>query len=509
MATKNKSFAQEARSITNRYKLRLGDKFDKGDTLALEAMNQELSALRERQEQARIDELSEDGKFCKGGKLPKRATGGMLPEYQGPGEYPNYLPLNTKPAYPYNQYFADAILDTDFGNMKYPSPYDLIQGRSPLSPLNRPTMLKGATITGTNPNVNPNPSIYRPNNFHLSLGNEPNMAMSLPGGTQGFFNANRVYDGGILDGVTISGNKVAVKPSTKKSTLPAVATPTPIDDSGIDPYDLDINNLDWNRVGDGSGLANRGLNTTPDTLPATSAEAMADQTGSAPVEGQSPFKSRVPWMGAAASAIGSILANRKLDLPEYEYEEYKPEQRAARLVDYSRAREQTLRERDLANAIIQRQARGRGSQAGLMETILAGTTGTQRQAGTEYGQSIEQQQNVNAQIRNQVAAENARMNIAAAQMNAQNKMYATQIERENAMIDAQRKSDQILGITDAFTGYMQDRQSANVYDQMMNMELGRNPNYGVTQADPTFWRRIAGITDPITEVNFRNTNDKG
>lgn len=59
MATKNKrSYADEAKTIMNKYKLRLGEKFDKGDKLALQAMNQELEQLRQQQEVQREAELT-------------------------------------------------------------------------------------------------------------------------------------------------------------------------------------------------------------------------------------------------------------------------------------------------------------------------------------------------------------------------------------------------------------------------------------------------------------------
>ncbi len=57
MAAKGKTYAQEAKAIMNKYKLRLGDKFDKRDNMSLEAMNQELAALRERQEATREAKL--------------------------------------------------------------------------------------------------------------------------------------------------------------------------------------------------------------------------------------------------------------------------------------------------------------------------------------------------------------------------------------------------------------------------------------------------------------------
>lgn len=67
-----KTYAQEAKTIMNRYKLRLGENFDKGDPLALEAMNKELAKLQEHQEQARAALFPEmEKRFAKGGRLPK------------------------------------------------------------------------------------------------------------------------------------------------------------------------------------------------------------------------------------------------------------------------------------------------------------------------------------------------------------------------------------------------------------------------------------------------------
>jgi outer membrane lipoprotein SlyB len=339
-----KTYAAQAKSIMNRYKLRLGDKFDKSDPLALAAMNQELEGLQQEQEAVRAIELP-TSQFANGGILPLYLNGGTFAER---------------------------------------------------------------------------------------------------------FNANKGIQG-------ITGDQIGF---------------------------------------------------TPDMMPATSAEAMAAQTGSQPASvGDDPFKSRVPWMGAAAGAIGGIIANRKIDLPSYDYEEYKPERARANLVDYSRGREQTLRERDQAQALITRSARGTGSQAGLMENILAGATGTQRAAGEAFNLSLEGEANVNAQIRNQTSQFNAAQQAQAAQMNARNRLYGTQLDRENVLIDDQRRQNRIGAITGAAQGYTRDRQAASQYDQMVNLEIGANPNFGLRQSAPNFWRKAAGFTDPIEELSYRNTND--
>jgi len=214
--------------------------------------------------------------------------------------------------------------------------------------------------------------------------------------------------------------------------------------------------------------------------------------GTGSEEGADPFKSRVPWMGAAAGAIGGLLANRKLDLPSYEYEEFKPTKARANLVDYSRGREQTLRERDQANAVIGRNARGTGSQAGLMENILAGTTGTQRAAGTAFNQSLENEGNVNAQIRNQTSQFNAQSDMQASQMNSRNKLYANQLDRENVLFNDQRRQNRIGSVTNAVTGYTKDRVAADQYDQMLNMM--KPENYEAFASNDSWLRRLMQVS---------------
>jgi len=348
-----RTYAQQAKTIMNKYKLRLGDKFDKGDPLALASMNAELTTLQETQEKARAvkfeadnaNEISAIQQFANGGKLNKKqqsTLSKLLPQYE-------------------------------HGGFHFP------EGKT--------------TETFT------------------------------PGGGEGSW---------------ITGD-----------TQASVA-------------------------GDGETNA---------------------------------FKSRVPWAGAVGQGIGNFLANKEIDLPEFEYEEYKPTQARANRVDYSRGREQTLRERDQAQALITSGARGTGSQAGLMENILAGATGTQRVAGEAFNKSLEQEANINAQIETQTSQFNAAQAAQAGQMNMRGKMFETQLGRENVMVNEERRGNRIGAITGAVSGYLGDKSRADQYDQMVNMEIARNPNFGLQQKDPTFWRKLAGITDPIENINFTNTGD--
>lgn len=333
-----KTFAQQAKTITNRYKLRLGDKFDKGDPLALAAMNQELGALQQEQESVRETELGATPQVA-----PQFANGGNLPMHGG---------------FDFSQFLNNKGIQSITSEQ-----------------------------TGFTPDMIPGPSV----------------------GT-----------GGIGE------------------------------------------------IGGG-------------------------------------FQSRVPWMGAAAGAIGGLLANKKLDLPEYNYEEYEPTQARANLVDYSRGREQTMRERDQANAVIARNARGTGSQASLMENILAGTTGTQRAAGSAFNQSLEQEGNVNAQIKNQTSQFNAAQQTQAAQMNTRNQLYANQLDRENVLFNDQRRQNRIGAVTGAAQGYTKDRLASNQYDQMINMMAP--DNYSVQASKDSLFRRIFQIS-PDMKIDFRNTDDK-
>ena len=196
-----------------------------------------------------------------------------------------------------------------------------------------------------------------------------------------------------------------------------------------------------------------------------------------------PFKARVPWAGAVSQGIGSILANQQIDFggPEglgkdltYDYDEYDPTNVSANLVDYSRGREQTMRERDLANAEIRRGTSGQGARGNA--SLLAGYTGTQRAAGSQFEQSVEQQGNQNAQIKNQTSQFNAARQTQAQQMNAQQGQFAaqtdfrnSQLQRENTLINQGRKDAQISGVTGAITQYGQDLTSAQQYGNMLHI----------------------------------------
>ena len=212
----------------------------------------------------------------------------------------------------------------------------------------------------------------------------------------------------------------------------------------------------------------------------------------------SPFKSRVPWMGAAAGVIGNLLMNKQLDLPEYTPEDYNPAKLNPSLVNYGREREQVMSERDLANNMIQGSARGQGSQNALMENILAGQTGTQRIAGEQFGKSLENEGNVNAQIKNQAGQFNAQQAMQATQLNNQNKMYANEIKRENMMINQERKDSQIGGIMDSVTGYARDRMDASQYDNMLQMMTP--DNYKATSGQDSKWRRLFGFSPVLLLV---------
>ena len=72
---KNKTFADRARQITNKYKKRLGDDFRKFDPIAKESMNLELDALKQEQEQYKLDNgllEQENPMFKSGGGLSRK-----------------------------------------------------------------------------------------------------------------------------------------------------------------------------------------------------------------------------------------------------------------------------------------------------------------------------------------------------------------------------------------------------------------------------------------------------
>jgi hypothetical protein len=367
---KKQSFADQAKGIMNKYKVRLGEKFDKGDTLALEAMNQELGELREKQEEARINKLvaegvlEENNQFKCGGKLSKHRSGGKLPMYQGDEEFPNYL-LQDNYAEPFVP--SEEIFST-------PTPTGRLDPRY------------------------------------------------LQESDPGQFNVPDVTTLGI--GENIQGT----------STVPVTE--------------------------EGVGV---------------------------------PYKTRVPWFGAAAQGIGALLMNRgDIDLDQARIT---PERYMPRTVSYARGREASKRERDLAQAMIRRGARGRGTKSGLTSTIIAGATGTQREAGKQISGSFEREANVNAQIRNEAAKFNAQQRRIAAAMNAG-------LTREEALINEQRRQGRIAGVTGAVTGYGKDLLAADKYDQMV--EMMKPENYERMSAGQRHWLlRALGISDKA-QIGFVN-----
>lgn len=350
-----KTYADRAKTIMNKYKSRLGEKFDKGDTLALEAMNQELSLLRKEQEIARAalnPELGVLDNFVDA--IPQHWAGGNLDV--------NSLPKHKNGA--------------------------MLRQLPVIAPIKH---------LGANAGINPN--ALRPNSI-------------------------------------------------------------------IDP-----------RTGSG-GIGGGG-------------EA---------------YKSRVPWMGAATGIVGSLMMNKPIKMPEYNYEEYKPQEATANLVDYGREREQVNANRDLAQSIILGQARGTGSQAGLMENVLAGTTGTQRVAGEQFGQSLQNEGNMNAQILNQTSQFNAGLNANAEQMNMRNKMHANQIDRENTLMGSARRDAQTQGIMDSIKGYAKDTMRANQYDQMLHMSANDNTAWEMDGED-TPWKKFLQMPRGIKRTTVDTEKD--
>jgi hypothetical protein len=554
----------------NKYKPRLGENFDKGDVLAMEAMNQELTGLQEEQEQARAVKQQKDQQFQQeavqtfvdGGKLTKRQTqsvsslltppsqpqgnqqgpqiagqslfakGGKLPKYQGGGF--NQIPYG-QPAYPYSQYFGDKTQDYlgafqgtpfnaptgayqagDFSNPQLNvSPYDLIQGRSPLDPLQRGAQAQaGRFVDNTRPGrASLGIDETRPGRASLGLGQGQGQAQGQPDGSLGNFQGANLnfpqvqgdeplgFDGGLggYDGLTAT-DKLGLTyrgSKTSPSGKPAQAAAS-VGAGSINTGDIFRNN----QLGQDAGLG-----FTPDSLPQTRAGAVA-QTGAGAAgqqQGFDMFQSRVPWWGAAATGLGNILANRQLDLPAGEnIEDVTAQQIAPRLVDYSRSREQIQRERDRSQAQIRSVARSRGTQQGLTQTTIAGATATQGIAGQQFTASQEAQANKNAQIKQATNMFNAQQRSQADQTNLRSAMMREQLERENQLINAGRRGQQISGVAGAITQYGQDRIASGQYDQLINMRMA-DKDFGFQQDDPTFGRRFFGVTDPA-RIQFNNPN---
>ena len=498
---KKRTYAQEAKAIMNKYKMRLGDKFDKGDSLSLEAMNQELGALRDRQEQSRAaeEQTAFQQAFENGGFLPMLQNGGDVPwtaeDYrrraeetqQGFGEIPY-----GEEAYPYGQYYGDKMGDYlgqfGQGNFNNPqlgvSPYDLVAGRSPQDPLQRGAganrgitgrpdrpaaqvdAVTGATIPATPPGVAPGDRLDGRGAYGID---------------------DTIYQGGEIPGVTVTPQQQAAQQQAATGGVGGgtTAAGTPATTPGdVGPGSIFDSYAGQNILGRGID-PNAGFR--PDTLPATAGEAL-DETGVTEDDlGSDPFKSRVPWFGAAAQGLASVLGNRQIDFDKVQAQEVTPQE-----ISLAREREGLRRDRDIANSMIRRGAAQGGSRAGLMQNLLAGATGTQRNLGRGLSQSYQTEENTNAQLRNQ-----------AGFFNAQQRAIAARGNRENQLINQSRRDAQIGGVGSAITGYGKDLMAAGQYDQMINMLSAENPNYDFTKGKDSLFRKIVQASPDVNKKFLR------
>ena len=99
---KNKtSFADLAKRVISKYKRRLGDDFERYDPMSVDALNRELEALMQQQEETRAKMLEADQvKMRCGGKLRRYGQGGKLPLMQGDDPLiPSFIPYASLPSY--------------------------------------------------------------------------------------------------------------------------------------------------------------------------------------------------------------------------------------------------------------------------------------------------------------------------------------------------------------------------------------------------------------------------
>lgn len=455
---KKQTYADRAKKIMSKYKPRLGENFDKGDTLALEAMNQELTALQQEQEQARAQKQVQEQqfqqqtveKFQNGGTLTKRERSTLSALIQGQNAPISSPRSNQRPT------VAD-VPEFRGGGRMYRGGGSLPKYQFGTN-LGRTDGYNFNTGAGIAPDATFRPDL---NYFNPYTGGQ----VSLPGAQQG------------IPGGFSMDQRLMLGANQDMNTLGTVPMQAPT---------LSLNQP-------------TGLGPTPN--PTAQTQQQQQQ------QGGDAFSSRVPWFGAAAQGLGAILANRQLDLPTglEGVEDVTPQQVAARQVDYSRSREQIGRERDRAQTAIRRAARGRGTQQGLTGATIAGATETQRVAGQQFTQSQEGEANQNAQIKNQVGMFNAQQRARAAETNLRSAMLRGQYDRENELINAQRKDQQISGLLGAVTGYGQDLMSADRYDQMLNIMTPEN--YEAFASDDSKFRRLMQIS-PEMAMRFRSTGDR-
>jgi hypothetical protein len=576
---KKQTYADRAKSIMNKYKPRLGEKFDKGDVLALEAMNQELEGLREEQERARVQKLVDDAgpeqisqlsqvfqaqnnqgpdqpgipqggpSGLAGGQAPQAtgqpqfARGGNIPNRQQatfenvvanrnvpfvnrmlqgqpvnleagvnalgqPSVYPQRFPGSEQPIIPRGGQDLSQVSIGGQNQISFENPRDARrfsrQAPKMLRRINdsnaaatnaaarREIMKPAQFATGGNL-----PQYQGPGPFSNQLRNRPQY---IPG--QGIY--DQLPFGQPQDNLLQTEGDLGVETPVRgqaptdwmfESTVTGgtrgqqqeIGTPSQVGQGLFDPNDPYGFNQQTPQLNTPEMPTNfgTGLNFNTGEGYGDLPQSPGTEEG---VELGDPFQFRAPWMGAVATGLGSILGNRQLDLGE---DRYKAQQVAPNLVDYSREREQFQRDRDISQAMIRRGAAQGGSRAGLMQNLITGATGTQRQLGRQFSTSLQGEANQNAQIRNQAAMFNAQQRAIAGRLNVQ-------AERENQLINAQRRQNQIAGVTGAATGYMRDLMAANRDTGYLRLE--EDPDFPIQQRGTTGWKRALGISeDPYKE----------
>jgi len=521
MATKQ-TYAAKAKAIMKKYEPRLGPKFDQGDTLALEAMNQELTSLQQGQEVERQRKVQEEQafqqgavqKFQDGGKLNKRERATLSTILANQNTPFVQQGLQGQPFTP--QAGVNALGQPSVGPRQFPG------SEQPFIPRGGQN-LSQAGVTGQNQISFENPRDARqfarraPKVINRldqdQFANGGNLPTYQDGNYLGFGNPD--YTGfNVPEAQPFATPQNYFSPQTGGYARIPVGQQQPGGGVGYGDRNIMAANRDFSAL----AAANQGV-IPPNFQAPTSLggyqQALGQQNlqqdfaapqgpaGQAGVDGQQPvgdqFQFRAPWWGAAATGLGSILGNRQLELGALEdVEDVEAQQISPRTVSYARGREQIQRERDLSQAEIRGAARGRGTKQGVTQSTIAGATGAQRIAGQQFSASQEAEANKNAAIRNQAAMFNAQQRAQAGQTNLRSAMMRGQVERENQLINAQRRQNQIAGVTGAITGYGRDLMSAQRDTGYLALE--QSPDYPILQQGDTGFRRFMGISaDPYKQ----------
>jgi hypothetical protein len=545
---KKQTYAAKAKAIMKKYEPRLGPKFDQGDTLALEAMNQELTSLQQGQEVERQRKVQEEQafqqgavqKFQDGGKLTNReksTLSQLLVDRQPQLQQQAQLQQQSQQFNNRQRTFADSARDAGFQDerrlMQLQRQQEAVrQGQRNI------TGARGAFgNTDMLQRLSPQDSIQPVGLPQPNLGNspgvqsvplpQPNLSQFQPDTTQVFAKGGTLptyQDGNYLGfgnpdytGFNVPDAQPFATPLNYFSPQTGGYARIPVGQQqpggGVGYGDRNI--MAANRDFSALAAANQGV-IPPNFQAPTSLggyqQALGQQNlqqdfaapqgpaGQVDVSGQQvgneQFQFRAPWWGAAATGLGSILGNRQLDIGALEdVEDVEAQQISPRTVSYARGREQIQRERDLAQAQVRGAARGRGTKQGVTQSTIAGATGAQRIAGQQFSQSQEAEANKNAAIRNQAAMFNAQQRAQAGQTNLRTAMMRGQIERENQLINAQRRQNQIAGVTGAITGYGRDLMSAQRDTGYLALE--QSPDYPILQQGDTRFKQLMGISaDP-------------